>query len=126
LAAWKHTRCGSVFLGKNPPFVCEVCAVGYSETGWELVARKPTRHQRRKEIERAKRKRRGTISSSKRERIYKRDGRRCMWCGRKDNLTIDHIVPLSKGGSNDDENLQTLCKSCNQDKADELPGTQVH
>lgn len=39
-----------------------------------------------------------------------------MYCGARlttDNLQIDHMYPVSRGGSNDDENLQALCRRCN-------------
>ena len=58
----------------------------------------------------------GTVSTSIRLRIYKRDGRRCLRCGSTDDLTIDHIVPASRGGDDSDGNLQTLCHDCNQEK----------
>lgn len=48
-----------------------------------------------------------------RETVYDRDGRRCVSCGSQDDLTIDHVVPRSNGGSDHIENLQTLCRSCN-------------
>lgn len=41
---------------------------------------------------------------------------KCVFCGNKENLTIDHIIPVSKGGSDDEDNLQILCKSCNSKK----------
>jgi 5-methylcytosine-specific restriction endonuclease McrA len=44
----------------------------------------------------------------------------CKKCGSKENLTVDHIIPLSKGGTNDWNNLQTLCFKCNHLKADKL------
>jgi 5-methylcytosine-specific restriction endonuclease McrA len=44
----------------------------------------------------------------------RRDGRRCRMCGSDQKLQTDHIVPLSKGGSNEFENLQTLCKACHE------------
>ena len=37
----------------------------------------------------------------------------CELCGSAENLVIDHIIPLSHGGSNDVRNLRTLCQSCN-------------
>lgn len=40
----------------------------------------------------------------------------CVICGTKDNIVIDHIVPLSKGGTNTLDNVQPLCISCNSVK----------
>jgi hypothetical protein len=56
------------------------------------------------------------ISVGKRQRIYARDGYRCVKCGAGDDLTIDHIHPRFRGGGNEDENLRTLCRSCNSAK----------
>ncbi len=63
---------------------------------------------------------RGRISSKKRMSIFNRDGNKCLRCGTKENLTIDHIVPLVLGGRNRVENFQTLCKGCNEDKGREV------
>lgn len=51
-----------------------------------------------------------------RERIFARDGQRCLKCGGTEALTIDHIKPRSKGGTDEEENLQTLCMECNDRK----------
>lgn len=58
------------------------------------------------------------ISPHKRQRVFDRDDRRCRQCGASQRLTIDHIVPRSRGGSDRSDNLQTLCEPCNQAKAD--------
>lgn len=52
--------------------------------------------------------------------VYMRDGGRCCECGATKNLQIDHIIPFAKGGSSEPENLQLLCKECNQKKGDRL------
>jgi 5-methylcytosine-specific restriction endonuclease McrA len=48
-----------------------------------------------------------------------RDDDECILCGATENLETDHIIELSRGGSNDFDNLQTLCKSCHETKTDE-------
>jgi len=52
----------------------------------------------------------------RRKRIFKRDGNQCLLCYTSRNLTLDHIIPSSKGGSNQDSNLQTLCRKCHNHK----------
>jgi len=64
--------------------------------------------------------RRGGIKVGRR-RVFKRDGYQCGYCGSKKNLTIDHIIPRSKGGDNSWTNLVTCCNRCNNDKDDKTP-----
>ena len=45
--------------------------------------------------------------------IFAWDHYRCQSCGTVANLTVDHIKPIHKGGGNEDNNLQTLCLTCN-------------
>ena len=41
---------------------------------------------------------------------------KCVYCSGTENLTVDHIKPVSRGGSDEINNLQILCKSCNSSK----------
>ena len=60
------------------------------------------------------------VTKEQRKRIMERDGNKCVNCGSTKNLSIDHIIPRSKGGSNEDKNLQTLCNICNSSKGNSL------
>lgn len=66
-----------------------------------------------------KNKRSRHISQSVRVSVLHRDQYKCIFCGRSSSevkLEVDHILPFSKGGSNDMSNLQTLCFDCNRGK----------
>jgi len=64
---------------------------------------------------------RGKVTNKMRFAIYARDGHRCKMCGRyTDDLEIDHIIPISKGGKSTYDNLQTLCRSCNKKKGSSI------
>lgn len=53
----------------------------------------------------------------KRDLVLRRDRVQCVWCGSKGRLEIDHIIPWSAGGSDDFDNLRTLCHDCNQERS---------
>jgi len=52
-----------------------------------------------------------------RKQVYELCGSRCLSCGTSENIEIDHVMPVSLGGSNDLDNLQPLCHRCNSKKA---------
>ena len=56
-----------------------------------------------------------------RNNIFKRDNFTCQYCGATENLTLDHVIPRSKGGGTNWKNLITACKSCNAKKGDNTP-----
>lgn len=56
-----------------------------------------------------------------RKNILKRDGNRCQYCGTHDDLTIDHVIPRSRGGADTWENLVTACHRCNHRKGNRTP-----
>lgn len=65
-------------------------------------------------------KKRKPVNQGLRLKIFKRDGYRCVICKSDVNLQVDHKTPVSKGGTNDERNLQTLCWNCNVGKSDKL------
>ncbi len=56
-----------------------------------------------------------------RHNIFKRDGNKCQYCGTSKDLTLDHLIPRSKGGKSSWTNLVTACKKCNAKKGDYSP-----
>jgi hypothetical protein len=57
------------------------------------------------------------IPSEVKMNVWRRDQGKCVQCGSKENLEYDHIIPVSKGGSNTERNIQLLCQTCNRKKA---------
>lgn len=51
-----------------------------------------------------------------RNRILDRFNHKCVFCGSTENLHIDHIIPVSRGGREDEDNMQVLCRTCNLKK----------
>lgn len=86
----------------------------------------PSSSSARRRWVRAKREARRAVVSL----LLDRDGDRCRGCGRlltripgdETELTVDHIVPYSRGGDVLPVNLHLLCRACNEAKADHLPG----
>ena len=61
-------------------------------------------------------------SEAVRHEVWRRDQGRCVDCGSRSNLELDHIIPWSEGGSNTARNLELRCESCNRKKARHLDG----
>ena len=59
---------------------------------------------------------RKTITEALRNKVLKKYNYRCVFCGNKNNLQMDHIIPFSKGGKTEFRNLQPLCRECNLKK----------
>ena len=61
----------------------------------------------------------GNYTAAEWNALVKHYGGKCLCCGRDDvTLTVDHIIPVSKGGTSNIDNLQPLCLSCNAGKRD--------
>ncbi|MBI4591604.1 MAG: HNH endonuclease [Candidatus Rokubacteria bacterium] len=89
--------------------------------GWDIEALPSQRAYRlRAQQRRQPRTQQVGITAKQRYRILHRDQSRCRRCGRTPadgvRLVVDHIIPRDWGGSNDDENLWTLCEDCNLGK----------
>lgn len=52
------------------------------------------------------------VTGSTKRKVLDRDGHECVQCGETNNLEIDHIVRYIDGGSNESDNLRTLCHVC--------------
>ena len=55
-----------------------------------------------------------------RQRVWQKYAGRCADCGATQYLEFDHIVPVARGGSNSDANVQLLCRGCNSKKSDRI------
>jgi 5-methylcytosine-specific restriction endonuclease McrA len=56
-----------------------------------------------------------------RRAVFARDNWTCQYCGARSQLTVDHVVPRSKGGGSTWDNIVASCAPCNRRKGDALP-----
>lgn len=56
-----------------------------------------------------------------RQNVFRRDGNSCVYCGSSKDLTLDHVIPKSKGGRTSWLNLVTACRRCNAFKGNASP-----
>jgi 5-methylcytosine-specific restriction endonuclease McrA len=55
-----------------------------------------------------------------RREVLRRDKYQCQYCGSRKHLTLDHVIPRSKGGAHSWDNVVTACEACNSRKGDRL------
>uniref|UniRef100_B8HKG9 HNH endonuclease n=1 Tax=Cyanothece sp. (strain PCC 7425 / ATCC 29141) TaxID=395961 RepID=B8HKG9_CYAP4 len=60
------------------------------------------------------------VPAVNRREVLRRDHHTCQYCGSTKHLTLDHIIPRSKGGTHTWDNVVTACESCNLAKGDRL------
>jgi len=63
---------------------------------------------------------RSRIPENVRIEVWRRDGGKCARCGSRERLEYDHIIPISKGGSDTARNIELLCEKCNREKSDKI------
>ena len=64
----------------------------------------------------------GSHSADQIQRIYARQNNQCNYCGKGlEKGHVDHIIPITRGGTNYAANLQILCVSCNTSKSNKMP-----
>jgi len=95
------------FILEDAPLAYPVFSAAVAMANQTRIARtdeKPSRH----------------IPRDVRQRVWQRYGGRCAECGANDYLEFDHIIPVARGGSNSENNIQLLCRRCNLKKSDSI------
>ena len=69
------------------------------------------------DLKKKQKKKSRTITQEVKDKVWNRDGGKCVDCGSNENLEFDHIIPFSKGGANTYRNIQLLCEPCNRSKS---------
>lgn len=83
-------------------------------------SRKPDEHTAKRDSNKSRRRLSNDRWQELRLQTFERDGHACVYCGSTEDLTCDHVVPLVRGGTNDNDNLATACRPCNSSKSDKL------
>lgn len=86
----------------------------YKENRAQLIEAAKIRNHKRRAV--------GILTAATYRKIIQSSDGKCFYCKNESaNLTIDHFVPVSFGGTNSEENLVAACKSCNSSKGDRIP-----
>lgn len=93
------------------------CVPGGEETVTSWIEEKKLESEIRKLTEAESNQTRRAISSEVRREVWRRDEGKCAKCGSRERLEYDHMIPVSKGGSNTARNIELLCESCNRTKS---------
>ena len=109
------------FMGKS---ICTSCAIDMIEPIYRIYGTGGIQHLAFTDCLKSgyNRKKRQSIRNYKSvlKKLLHKYNFKCVHCQTKENLTIDHKIPVSKGGSDNIRNLQILCKSCNSKKGAKL------
>jgi hypothetical protein len=119
IISWRATKDSVTVKVANKPeisFSITTCEEKYlSEKFHSILAMQSRTMTRRVEggIDRS-------IPQDVRNRVWQVYGGKCAQCGSRDYLEFDHIIPVAKGGSNSEQNVQLLCRKCNLSKSDKI------
>ncbi len=102
--SWKRFHFDTTKFNVNTPLYRGITFKGFG-----------TKKLEEPKVENEKRSRR--ISQNVKDKVWNRDGGKCVESGSNENLEFDHIIPYSKGGANTYRNIQLLCEPCNRSKS---------
>lgn len=101
-----------ILVGKAEVIEASDLQVQSSENNWDAPSIVRMRYQVRRPMPQLR---------LSRHSILARDSHTCQYCGSTRDLTIDHVMPRWKGGTNSWDNLVTCCRKCNLKKGDKTP-----
>ena len=96
-------------MGKRYPGPCAVCGTKFL---WPSPSPLCAKCKRAKEKQRERRT--NAVGQRKRNALIGKRGNKCQMCGATGTLHAHHILPVSKGGSDDDDNLLLVCVACHK------------
>jgi 5-methylcytosine-specific restriction endonuclease McrA len=117
--AWRCDTCGKVsdrVLGAKNSILCFGCAEDIANLWWRELSGEWLTWRYPESSVRATTPKRAKIPGKLRRAVYERDHYRCRYCGGFERLSLDHVVPESRGGAATEENLVTACRTCNTRK----------
>jgi 5-methylcytosine-specific restriction endonuclease McrA len=121
---------GGIFCEKFPHIIqgrfANLCpsTIGIASTECQEYKKEQRNEiQRQKRAEQKKNFKREYIPPDVKIQVFRRDKFKCRYCGVSNNTKkcqIDHIIPVSRGGTNDIDNLQLACRDCNLKKYNKI------